>query len=79
MKDGHCPMCHSTEVYANSNERFFASNTRVHLSNADGETDIATAFVPYVCLNCGFTAMYAQDMNALKDILKTKGWTKVAK
>ncbi len=79
MKDGHCPMCNSTEVYANPAERFWAHSAKVHLADADDTAHIVTPFIPYVCLNCGFTAMYAEDMDVLKEIPKTKGWSKVGK
>ena len=79
MKDGHCPMCNSNEVYANPTERFLASNTRVHLAIEGGDVDVSTAFTPYICMNCGFTAMYVKDMKDIQDIPKTKGWMRVGK
>jgi hypothetical protein len=29
-------------------------------------------------MNCGFTAMYVEHMNDIKDLPKTKGWEKAA-
>jgi ribosomal protein S27AE len=79
MKDGRCPMCNSNEVYANHKVTFHASNTKVYLEDADGNVDIEAAFVPYICMDCGFTAMYVNDMNDIKDLPKLEGWKKVAK
>jgi hypothetical protein len=81
MKDGRCPMCNSSEVYANPTVRFFSSNAMVYLKDENGDPNPRTgpAFVPYICMNCGFTAMYVQDMEAIKDLPKTKGWNKTAK
>jgi predicted nucleic-acid-binding Zn-ribbon protein len=79
MKDGHCPMCNSTEVYANQTVRFFSSNSKVYLRDENGEPNprTGTAFVPYICLNCGYSAMYLQEMVAIKDLTQTTGWEKV--
>jgi len=36
-----------------------------------------TSFIPYVCMSCGFTAMYIESMDDIKDLLKAKGWRKI--
>jgi predicted nucleic-acid-binding Zn-ribbon protein len=81
MKDGHCPMCKSSEVYSNPYIRFYGSNTRVYLMAEDRNTkaDVQAHFTPYICMGCGFTAMYVNDMNDIKDLPKLEGWKKVAK
>lgn len=79
MKNGHCPMCNSNEVYTNPSTRFFSSSARVRLVDDNGAPNPSSiAFVPYICMNCGFTAMYVEHMNDIKDLPKTKGWEKAA-
>jgi predicted nucleic-acid-binding Zn-ribbon protein len=75
MKDGHCPMCNSSEVYTNQVVKFYGSNTKVYLMDDGRKFDIQAHF----CMNCGFTAIYVQDMETIKDLPKTAGWTKVTK
>lgn len=79
MKDGRCPMCNSTEVYANQAVRFFSSNARVYLRDEDGieSPKSGAVFVPYVCVNCGFTAMFVKDLEAVQSLPKAKDWKKV--
>ena len=79
MKNGHCPMCSSSEVYAGQAVRFFSSNAKVYLRDENGTENPRAAFVPYICMDCGFTAMYVQDMEAIKDLPKAKGWQKAVK
>ena len=70
MKDGHCPMCKSTEIYTSDQITFRASGQIVRLE--------ATEFSPYVCTNCGFVAMYADDLDFLAALRKAKEWKKVS-
>ena len=81
MKDGRCPMCNSTEVYANHTVRFFSSNSKVYLRDENGNPNPKTgpAFVPYICINCGYSAMYVQEMEAITGLPTTTGWEKVTK
>ena len=77
MKDGHCPMCHSDEVYMNDSNNFRTVDDPVYAD--DGESDWDLVFHPYICIKCGFAAMYADDMKNISKLPKTKGWKKVAK
>ena len=76
MKDGKCPMCNSTEVYANHSVNFRASGQIVDLEDEGGEDELEATFIPYICKNCGFTAMYVEDMDDIKGLPKIKGWKK---
>ncbi len=78
MKNGHCPMCNSSEVYANHSSRFFSSNAKVYLRDENGAENPRTAFVAYICVECGFTALYAQDMDAIKSLPSAAGWKKAS-
>ncbi len=77
MKNGHCPMCNSEEVYANPSLKFRARGSIVDMTDDDGVDDLGAAFTPYICTNCGFTAMFVEDMEDIKDLPQTKGWKKV--
>ena len=72
MKDGQCPMCHSTEIYANPTVNFRAGPNFVDLTDY-------TTFIPYICASCGFTAMYIESMDDIEELLKDKGWRKVSR
>ncbi len=77
MKNGHCPMCNSNQVVTTSTVRFFASNNAVRLRDDHGNIVPTAKFVPYICMNCGFTAMYVDNMDDIKDLPKTAGWEQV--
>jgi len=77
MKNGKCPMCNSTDVYANQTVNFRASGQIVDLEDDDGNDELGTEFVPYICMNCGFTALYVEDLDDVKDLPKMKGWKRV--
>jgi hypothetical protein len=77
MKNGHCPMCNTNEVYANPTVIFFASSNRLRLRDEDGNVLPQATFIPYICMNCGFTAMYVQSTEEIKGLL-SQGWEKVA-
>lgn len=72
MKNGHCPMCNSTEVYCNSTVNFRAGGSLVDLEDE-------TYFIPYVCFHCGFTALYVENMDDLRDMSEEEGWCRVKK
>ncbi len=71
MKDGQCPMCHSNQVYRNPNVNFRAGGQLVDL-------DDETYFIPYVCAQCGFTAMYVESEDELRGLPTAEGWERVA-
>lgn len=72
-------MCNSNEVYANPTVRFFSSSARVRLVDDSGSSNPASiAFVPYICMNCGFTAMFVEHMDDIKDLPRSEGWEQVA-
>ena len=77
MKNGKCPMCNLSEVYSNPEAEFRASGDLVQLSDIDNELQIY--LIPYICMNCGFAAMFVQDMDEIKDLPETEGWEKVKK
>jgi predicted nucleic-acid-binding Zn-ribbon protein len=77
MKDGHCPMCKSTEIYKNGTLSFRASGQSLELENEDGDDKLGFEFAPYICLNCGFAALYVDFPDDLSVLRKTKGWEKV--
>ncbi len=79
MKNGKCPMGNATEVYANVSVLFRASGQIVDIEDDDGNDVLEAGLIPYICTNCGFTAMYLEDMEDIKDLPKKKGWKKVIK
>ena len=70
-------MCNSNEVYTTTAFKLMSSNAVVYSRGDTGNIIPKTPFVPYICLNCGFTALYAMDLEALKEIPNAKGWAKV--
>lgn len=68
MKDGRCPMCGSSEVYACLTDIFRAGPNFVDVADE-------LTFVPYLCRSCGFTAMYVDDPKRLEDL--SEDWKKV--
>jgi predicted nucleic-acid-binding Zn-ribbon protein len=77
MKNGCCPMCQSTDIYTNPTVNFRASGSYVDLEDHSGREDLGITFIPYLCLRCGFTAMYVESLDELEDLPKTEGWKKV--
>jgi hypothetical protein len=70
MKNGICPMCNSKDVYRNPDAVLRAGPNYVDL---DDTADL----VPYVCMSCGFTALYIEDRERLEELLEEDGWEKV--
>jgi len=70
MKDGHCPMCKSTEIYTSDEITFRSSGQILRLEDKE--------LSPYVCANCGFAALYATDADYLAGLRKAKEWKKVS-
>jgi hypothetical protein len=90
MKNGICSMCQSNEVYMTEDEHTLVGGMGGGLSfsaSADRETGYYT-FDTYVCLTCGYTAMFAHPTNLegyikgnppeLTFLQKAKGWKKAA-
>ena len=75
MKNGKCPMCNSNQVYTNSESEFRASGDLVELSDIDN--DLQIYLIPYVCIRCGFAAMFVADVDEIKNLPDEKGWEKV--
>ncbi len=91
MKDGICPMCKSNEVYMTENRKNLDVGDAAGLSFSAGEgrsPDVNYHFDTYVCLNCGYTAMFAKATSAgikgfslagsqgLSFLKKAMGWKK---
>jgi hypothetical protein len=70
-------MCDSNEIYENTDVSFSVNGNDVSLSDDTGREPLVFSFVPYVCMNCGFTSMYVGDMDDIKNLPKTKGWKNV--
>ncbi len=77
MKSGKCPMCASENIYENPELTYSTDGNNLSLSDDMGREKIVFSFMPYVCMNCGYVAIYISDMNDVKDLPKTKGWKKV--
>ena len=80
MKNGKCPMCNSTEIYTNSGAEFTGSPDEVEtlaVGLHDIENDLQIYLIPYICIKCGFTAMYASDMPVIEGLPDTDGWERV--
>jgi predicted nucleic-acid-binding Zn-ribbon protein len=78
MKKGKCPMCASGNVYENPELTYSVDGDNLSLSDEMGREKIVFSFMPYVCMDCGYVAMYISDMNDVTNLPKTKGWKKVA-
>ena len=83
MKNGICPMCKSNEVYMTEKNNTLDVGDARGLSFSAGEQGKAPEnyyFDTYVCLNCGYTAMFARDAfpggPGLSFLKKAKGWKK---
>jgi predicted Zn-ribbon and HTH transcriptional regulator len=77
MKDGRCPMCASDNVYENPELTYSTEGKELSLSDDMGREKIVFSFIPYVCMSCGYVAMYISDLNDIKDLPIIKGWKKV--
>ncbi len=73
MKNGRCPMCNSSEVYSNPKSEFRAGTDFVDLEDDKNEIYLTA----YVCKDCGFAAMFVEDLDDIKDLPKMKGWKRV--
>lgn len=64
MKNGICPKCESSDVYASKSE---SHGIRIPLSWTEAFTEL------YVCAKCGFLEFYVQhesDLEKIKENLK---------
>ena len=92
MKDGICPMCRSNEVYMTENRDNLRAGSLEGLAFSAGEgrtPDVYYHFDTYVCLNCGYTALFAKatlsgikgfslaGSQGLSFLKKAMGWKKV--
>jgi predicted nucleic-acid-binding Zn-ribbon protein len=84
MKSGTCLMCKSNEVYMTEKNNNLDVGDAAGLSFSAGEQGRAPNyffFDTYVCLNCGYTAMFARDAfpggPGLSFLKIAKGWKKV--
>jgi hypothetical protein len=75
MKNGKCPMCNSTEVYTNTESEFVADGDSVELYDIDN--DLRIYLTPYVCVKCGFVAMFTDDADEIADLPDEIGWKRV--
>ncbi len=87
MKDGICPMCKSNEVYMND-ALYMGGNVPPRgysgfgFSAGEGRASNVFYFDTYVCLNCGYTAMFAKadfhdaGSEGLSTLKNAKGWKK---
>jgi hypothetical protein len=83
MKDGTCPMCKSNEVYmTEKNTNLDIGDGRGLSFDADGGPRVSGIyyFDTYVCVSCGYTAMFAKaaraDFPGLSLLKNAKGWKK---
>ena len=83
MKDGICPICKSNEVYMTENSNTLRSGSveGLRFDAGEGRASSRYSFDTYVCLNCGYTAMFAKVASAglpgLSLLKSAKGWKKV--
>lgn len=90
MKDGICPMCKSNEVYMTENKNNLRAGSLEGLtfSTGEGRDRVYYHFDTYVCLNCGYTALFAKatlsgikgvslaGSEGLSFLKKAMGWKK---
>ena len=85
MKDGICPMCKSNEVYMNEKEDtlYIGGGNSFGFSAGEGRASNVFNFDTYVCLNCGYTALFAKahfhspESQGLSTLKNAKGWKKM--
>ncbi len=78
MKDGKCPMCHSTEVYMTDNiDTLEARGDNLHFQAMQNSDTAIYRFDTYVCTDCGFTAMFAKGEQCVAFLRSADGWKKV--
>jgi len=70
-------MCASDNVYENPELTYSTDGKELSLSDDMGREKIVFSFIPYVCMSCGYVAMYISDLNDIKDLPIIKGWKKV--
>ncbi len=75
MKNSKCPNCSSPDVYANPESEFRASGNIVRLNDLDNELEIEVT--PFVCVRCGFVALFILDEDKVAKLPEQKGWARV--
>lgn len=75
MKNGKCPICNASDVYTNSESEFRASGSLLTLTDIDNELEIDLA--PYICIKCGFAAMFVPDLDQLRELPQMQNWERV--
>jgi predicted nucleic-acid-binding Zn-ribbon protein len=60
MKDGQCPKCGSTEVYASQ-----VNHPQKHIRVQSPYLSGSAAPVKYLCTECGYLEYYVEDENFL--------------
>ena len=68
-------MCNSTEVYTNTESEFVVDGDSVELYDLDN--DLKISLTPYVCVKCGFVAIFAEDADEIADLPDEIGWKRV--
>ena len=73
MRNGNCPSCGMSAVYASRNG--IQHQQGVYIYNLGGTTTPASDYQSYVCTNCGYIENHIVDRAKLKEI--EKNWQKV--
>ena len=84
MKNGTCSMCKSNEVYMTEdmNNLTAGSGSGLSFYAIVGQEKDSFYFDTYICLACGYTAIFAHSTkvkgnpSGLALLKKTKGWKK---
>ena len=84
MKNGICPMCQSNEVYMSDDDDNLSPDGMLMFSGWIGKEMASYQTDLYVCLICGYTALFARPTvykgkhQELIFLQKAQGWKKVA-
>jgi hypothetical protein len=82
MKNGVCPMCQSNEVYMTDNDDNLGEDGLLIFSGEAGREMGSYASDLYVCLNCGYMALFASPIvlkgkhKELTFLKEANGWKK---
>lgn len=77
MKNGHCPKCQTNQIYRGT---ALTGDGRVHLAAFPRNVLNVVEVEAYVCLNCGYTELYADTSSGKLNTLAqdNKYWHKVS-
>ena len=84
MQNGICPMCQSNEVYMTDNDDNLGEHGSLMFSGFIGREMGSYHSDLYVCLNCGYMALFARPSvykgkhQELIFLQNAKGWKKAA-